>query len=97
MSCNVHVTQCMHALQVVLRPCRHDISQGGYNETISLSLSPAVHASVVCHAEHVDPLGEHGLRLPEGVICDALMARAYSSLKSRDDITGAETAEQLAV
>ena len=75
--------------QAVLRPCKHEViwselasTTVDYNDTIMLSSGLATRAVVACHAKRLEPRGEHGMQLPEGVTCDALMARAYASLDS---------------
>jgi hypothetical protein len=65
--------------QVSLRPCRHEPDKREYEAVIPLPAA-ACHVSVTCHAGWSARLGAHGMRLPEGVACDALMARAYASL-----------------
>ena len=62
--------------------------------TSTLSLSPALRVSVTCHGDLDHLLVEHGIGQPEGVTCDALMARAYGSLSSGEHVTGTETAKE---
>ena len=73
-----------------------------YNGTSTLSIIPGVRASVACHGD-LEPverpkpvLVEHGIGQPEGITCDALMARAFGSLSSGEHVTGTETAKELA-